>query len=149
MTNEVYEVLRACVAGKKPNDSVFTHADTSPVRDFRGAWWALCIKAGLGGFVKYRDSKGRQRQRWEGLLFHDLGRSAVRNMIRDGVGEGVAMKVSGHKTRDVFERYNIVSESDLAGAARKMEHRRTVYPTDTTTDTGSSSASESHAAAAD
>jgi integrase len=149
MTNEVYEVLRACVAGKKPNDSVFTHADTSPVRDFRGAWWALCIKAGLGGFVKYRDSKGRQRQRWEGLLFYDLRRSAVRNMIRDGVHESTAMKISGHKTPAIFQRYNIVSESDLADAVRKMEHGRTVYPTDTTTDTGSSSASESHAAAAD
>src|SRR5262249_9572811 len=134
MTNQVCELLRGCVAGKQPTDFVFTRADGGLVRDFRGAWWRLCEKAGLGRFVKYIDDKGRQRRRWEGLLFHDLRRSAVRNMVRRGVTDGVAMKISGHKTRSVFERYNIVSESDLADAARKMELEITLYPTDTTTD---------------
>jgi integrase len=149
MTNEVYELLRGCVTGKKASDFVFTREDGTPVRDFRGAWWRLCEDAGLGSFVRYRDSKGKQQQRWEGLLFHDLRRSAVRNMVRDGVHESTAMKISGHKTPAIFQRYNIVSESDLADAARKMEHGRTVYPTDTTTDTGSTGDFESHAAAAD
>lgn len=112
MTQEVYALLKECARGKSPDDFIFSRENGEPVRNFRGLWYALCVKAGLGQWNK---------EKWAGLIFHDLRRSAVRNMVRRGVSERVAMAISGHKTRSIFDRYNIVNDKDLADAASKIE----------------------------
>ena len=86
------------------SEYVFHSGDGRAVVDFKRSWASACRKAGLPG-----------------RLFHDLRRSAVRNMVRAGVPQSVAMRISGHRTTAIFVRYDITSEADKIEALERTQ----------------------------
>jgi len=90
--------------------------DGKRIKDFRSVWVTACKEIGACLWDPEKERMVPTK------IFHDFRRTAVRNMIRAGIHERVAMMISGHKTRSIFDRYNIVSEDDLREAAIKQQN---------------------------
>ena len=98
------EMIARRLSARRLDCPLIFHRQGQPMGAFRKAWANACKKAGVSG-----------------LLFHDLRRTAVLNMIRAGIDKTVAKKISGHRTDAVFERYNITSDEDIREAMQKNE----------------------------
>jgi integrase len=99
LAGNLLALIQGAAAKRKIDCPFVFHRDGKQIRDFRKAWTTACTAIGMPN-----------------LLIHDLRRSGIRNLVRAGVPEVVAMAISGHRTRSIFDRYNIASESDLAAA---------------------------------
>lgn len=104
MTDKVREMLAQCIAGKAPTDFVFTRDGGRPVKSHYKAWRRAVAEVG-------------------DLHFHDLRRTATRNLVRAGVPKSVAQQVTGHLDPKVFDRYNITDLVDLEGAAEALDRK--------------------------
>ena len=90
-------------ARRDPNSPLVFHRDGIPVRRWRTAWRTACQAAGVPT-----------------RFLHDCRRTAARNLIRASVPERVAMLLTGHKSRAIFDRYNIIHEQELLDAADQL-----------------------------
>lgn len=126
LEGELWEIVQRRLKGGETiketgvtvNPLVFHRVDGSPVQDIRKAWGTACR---LAGIPEREITKGDTVRRLPGKLFHGLRRTCARNLIRSGVSESVAMQVTGHRTRSMFQRYNISTEADLRDAIKKAD----------------------------
>jgi integrase len=94
LEGDLKTIIARRLSARRLDCPLIFHRHAKPIGDFRKRWNRACRDAGMSGFLLY-----------------DLRRTAVRNMVRAGVDPSVAMKISGHRTRSVFDRYNIISET--------------------------------------
>jgi Phage integrase family len=111
LAGELFNLIARALRNRRLDCPFVFHDNGQPIGDFRKAWANASRESGVT------------------VLVHDLRRSGIRNMVRSSIPERVAMAISGHKTRSVFDRYNIVSEADVEHAIAKVS----AYVSDRTT----------------
>lgn len=130
LNKELMEEMKALHRKRQLGCPYVFHRDGKPIKGFRKSWISACIKVGLCEVMKDKEGNpvvikmkngGEKVVKISTKIFHDFRRTAIRDMVRSGISEKVAMTISGHKSRNVFERYNIVNDQDLREAALKFQ----------------------------
>ena len=103
ISQPIAEALARRRARRDPDSPLVFHRDGIPVRRWRTAWRTACQSAGVPT-----------------RFLHDCRRTAARNLIRASVPERVAMLLTGHKSRAIFDRYNIIHEQELLDAGDQL-----------------------------
>ena len=103
ISHPIAEALARRRACRDPDSPLVFHRDGIPVRRWRTAWRTACQAAGVPT-----------------RFLHDCRRTAARNLIRANVPERVAMLLTGHKSRAIFDRYNIINEQELLDAGDQL-----------------------------
>jgi integrase len=104
---ECWEIVVRYMQGKNPDDYLITRSNGLPIRSMKDGWREIATRAGLPG-----------------MIFHNLRRTAARNMLRTGVSASVVTEILGWKSFAMLQRYDIVSEADLAMAADKLDEAK-------------------------
>ena len=99
----IAEALARRRARRDPDSPLVFHRDGIPIRRWRTAWRTACQAAGVPT-----------------RFLHDCRRTAARNLIRASVPERVAMLLTSHKSRAIFDRYNIIHEQELLEAGDQL-----------------------------
>jgi integrase len=154
LDGELYDVLynqKKITDDKHPSCPYVFFRNGKQIKSFRKAWSTALKKCGYKPTFKCKDCGAilefEEKEIDKGIncyncrsgklkkhdkIFHDMRRTAVRDMVRAGIPEKVAMCISGHKSRSVFERYNIVNEADLRSASERLSkmHQETAESID-------------------
>ena len=99
----IADALNRRRARRDPESPLVFHRDGITIRRWRTAWRTACQAAGVPT-----------------RFLHDCRRTAARNLIRANVPERVAMLLTGHKSRAIFDRYNIIHEQELLDAGDQL-----------------------------
>lgn len=112
---ELAQVIRRRLEARRPGCPLIFHREGRAIGGLSGDFYTTWMRA-------------VDRAKVRAFTFHDLRRTAVRNMVRAGIPERIAMTISGHASRSIFDRYNIVSEKDLSEAMAKRAAYEATLP---------------------
>ncbi len=117
LAGRLWDIVQECLGERRLDcPYVFHYRYGKKIGDFKKSWKTACINSGLG-----RIEEINSKEKYVGVIPHDLRRCTSRNLSRANVPEQLAMKITGHKTNSMYRRYRIVDENELREAQEKLQ----------------------------